>query len=235
MISVEKQKILYADDDPEIREVLKLLLTGEGYEAIGASSGSELLNLLDDSVSLVILDVMMPGMTGYAVCAEIRRRSAVPILFLTAKSHDSDKTMGFSAGGDDYLVKPFSYSELISRVKAMLRRYYVYGARSTALEGGVIHCCGNVEIDRAQSVVRQNGQEVALTDTEYRILLLLASHRKKIFSIQNIYETVWEEPYFYSSNNTVMVHIRNIRRKLGDDPQNSRTIRTVWGKGYRIE
>lgn len=143
--------------------------------------------------------------------------------------------MGFSAGGDDYLVKPFSYSELISRVKAMLRRYYVYGARSTALEGGVIHCCGNVEIDRAQSVVRQNGQEVALTDTEYRILLLLASHRKKIFSIQNIYETVWEEPYFYSSNNTVMVHIRNIRRKLGDDPQNSRTIRTVWGKGYRIE
>lgn len=232
---MEKQKILYADDDPEIREVLKLLLTGEGYEAIGASSGSELLNLLDDSVSLVILDVMMPGMTGYAVCAEIRRRSAVPILFLTAKSQDSDKTMGFSAGGDDYLVKPFSYSELISRVKAMLRRYYVYGARSTALEGGVIHCCGNVEIDRAQSVVRQNGQEVALTDTEYRILLLLASHRKKIFSIQNIYETVWEEPYFYSSNNTVMVHIRNIRRKLGDDPQNSRTIRTVWGKGYRIE
>lgn len=232
---MEKQKILYADDDPEIREVLKLLLTGEGYEAIGASSGSELLNLLDDSVSLVILDVMMPGMTGYAVCAEIRRCSAVPILFLTAKSQDSDKTMGFSAGGDDYLVKPFSYSELISRVKAMLRRYYVYGARSTALEGGVIHCCGNVEIDRAQSVVRQNGQEVALTDTEYRILLLLASHRKKIFSIQNIYETVWEEPYFYSSNNTVMVHIRNIRRKLGDDPQNSRTIRTVWGKGYRIE
>lgn len=232
---MEKQKILYADDDPEIREVLKLLLTGEGYEAIGASSGSELLNLLDDSVSLVILDVMMPGMTGYAVCAEIRRRSAVPILFLTAKSQDSDKTMGFSAGGDDYLIKPFSYSELISRVKAMLRRYYVYGARSTALEGGVIHCCGNVEIDRAQSVVRQNGQEVALTDTEYRILLLLASHRKKIFSIQNIYETVWEEPYFYSSNNTVMVHIRNIRRKLGDDPQNSRTIRTVWGKGYRIE
>ena len=232
---MEKQKILYADDDPEIREVLKLLLTGEGYEAIGASSGSELLNLLDDSVSLVILDVMMPGMTGYAVCAEIRRRSAVPILFLTAKSQDSDKTMGFSAGGDDYLIKPFSYSELISRVKAMLRRYYVYGARSTALEGGVIHCCGNVEIDRAQSVVRQNGQEVALTDTEYRILLLLASHRKKIFSIQNIYETVWEEPYFYSSNNTVMVHIRNIRRKMGDDPQNSRTIRTVWGKGYRIE
>ena len=232
---MEKQKILYADDDPEIREVLKLLLTGEGYEAIGASSGSELLNLLDDSVSLVILDVMMPGMTGYAVCAEIRRCSAVPILFLTAKAQGSDKTMGFSAGGDDYLVKPFSYSELISRVKAMLRRYYVYGARSTALEGGVIHCCGNVEIDRAQSVVRQNGQEVALTDTEYRILLLLASHRKKIFSIQNIYETVWEEPYFYSSNNTVMVHIRNIRRKLGDDPQNSRTIRTVWGKGYRIE
>ena len=228
------QKILFADDDPEIREVLRLLLTSEGYEVVEAADGRKLLDKLDDSVGLVILDVMMPGTSGYAACAEIRNRSAVPVLFLTARSQDSDKTMGFSVGGEDYLVNPFSYSELISRVKAMLRRYYVYGARAEP-SGSVIRCCGNIEIDSSQCLVRQDGREINLTDTEYRILLLLASHPKKVFSVQNIYESVWMEPYFYSSNNTVMVHIRNIRRKLGDDPQNSRTIRTVWGKGYRIE
>lgn len=231
---MDMKKILFADDDPEIREVLRLLLTGEGFAAEEAASGTEVLEKLDDSIDLVILDVMMPGLGGYAVCAEIRKRSAVPVLFLTAKSQDSEKALGFSVGGDDYLVKPFSYTELISRVKAMLRRYYVYGAK-TGEESRVIRCCGTVEIDPDQCLVRQDGREVLLTDTEYRILLLLASHQKKVFSAQNIYESVWNEPYFYTSNNTVMVHIRNIRRKLGDDPQNCRTIRTVWGKGYRIE
>lgn len=231
---METKKILFADDDPEIREVLRLLLTSEGYTTMEAKSGEELLSMLDDSVDLVILDVMMPGLGGYMACAEIRRQSAVPVLFLTAKSQDSDKTLGFSVGGDDYLVKPFSYTELISRVKAILRRYYVYGAKP-AENSTVIHCCGNIEIDPSQGVVRQDGHEVVLTDTEYRILHLLAAHRKKIFSVQNIYESVWNEPFFYTSNNTVMVHIRNIRRKLGDDPQNCHTIRTVWGKGYRIE
>lgn len=230
---METKKILFADDDPEIREVLRLLLTSEGYAVTEASTGGEVLERLDSSVDLVILDVMMPGLGGYAVCAEIRKRSAVPVLFLTAKGQDSDKTMGFSVGGDDYLVKPFSYTELISRVKAMLRRYYVYGAKRS--ESGVIRCCGNIEIDPGQCRVCVGGKEVSLTDTEYRILLLLAGHQKKVFSAQNIYESVWNEPYFYTSNNTVMVHIRNIRRKLGDDPQNCRTIRTVWGKGYRIE
>lgn len=228
------QKILFADDDPEIREVLRLLLTGEGYEVEEASSGREALSLLDDSVDLIILDIMMPGMDGYTACAEIRKRSAAPIFFLTAKSQDSDKTLGFSMGGDDYLVKPFSYSELISRVKALLRRYYVYGSKQEE-HTDVIRCCDNIEIDPEQCMVRQNGKEIRLTDTEYRILFLLASHPKKVFSVQNIYESIWKEPYFYESNNTVMVHIRNIRRKLGDDSQNTRTIKTVWGRGYRIE
>lgn len=232
---MDRQKILFADDNPEIREILRLLLTGEGYEVAEASSGEQALELLDDDTDLVILDVMMPGMGGCAACAEIRRRSAVPVLFLTAKGQDSDKTLGFSVGGDDYLVKPFSYTELISRVKALLRRYCVYGAKQGE-ENGVIRCCGNIEIDPSRCQVRADGQEVVLTDTEYRILHLLASHRKKVFSTQNIYESIWNEPYFSSSSNTVMVHIRNIRRKLGDDdPQNSHTIRTVWGRGYRIE
>ena len=232
---MDEKSILFADDDPEIREVLRLLLSGEGYRTIEAANGAEVLEKLDDTVDLVILDVMMPGMSGYAVCSEIRRRSAVPVLFLTAKSQDTDKAVGFSAGGDDYLVKPFSYTELVSRVKAMLRRYCVYGAKSAEKNSGVIRCCGDIEINTAQNTVLRDGAEVPLTDTEYRILLLLASHRKTVFSVQSIYESIWNEPYFYTSNNTVMVHIRNIRRKLGDDPQNSRTIRTVWGKGYRIE
>ncbi|MBR2668014.1 MAG: response regulator transcription factor [Oscillospiraceae bacterium] len=231
---MNEKKILLADDDPAIREVLCLLLSGEGYTAVAAANGQEVLRLLDDTVDLVILDIMMPGMSGYSVCTEIRKRSAVPILFLTAKSQDSDKTLGFSAGGDDYLVKPFSCNELINRVKALLRRYYVYGAKQTEPDD-TIRCCGNIEIDVRQCQVRQDGREVLLTDTEYRILLLLASHPKRVFSAQAIYESIWDEPYLYTSNNTVMVHIRNIRRKLGDDPQNCRTIRTVWGRGYRIE
>ncbi len=231
---LDKKKILFADDDPEIREALNLLLTCEGYETIEASCGKEVLELMDQTIDLVILDVMMPEMNGYSVCAELRKRYTVPIMFLTAKSQDSDKTLGFSAGGDDYLVKPFSYNELMNRVKAILRRYYVYGAKSEERES-VITCCGNIEIDTSRCLVTVDSKEVILTDIEYRILLLLASHQQKIYSAQSIYELVWNEPYTYSSNNNVIVHIRNIRRKLGDDPQNSHTIRTVWGKGYRIE
>lgn len=231
---MDRKRILFADDDSEIREALRLLLNCEGYETVEASCGEEVLQLIDHTIDLVILDVMMPKMNGYAVCAEIRKRYTVPILFLTAKSHDSDKTMGFSAGGDDYLVKPFSYNELMNRVKAILRRYYIYGSK-TAEPGSVIYCCGNIEIDTSRCSVKVDGQEVILTDIEYRILLLLASHQKRIYSAQNIYEIIWNEPYTYSSSNNVMVHIKNIRRKLGDDSQNSHTIRTVWGKGYRIE
>lgn len=231
---MEDKKILFADDDPEIREALRLLLSCEGYETVEASCGKEVLELMDHSIDLVILDVMMPEMNGYTVCAEIRKRYTVPILFLTAKSQDSDKTLGFSVGADDYLVKPFSYNELMNRVKAILRRYYVYGAKN-AEPSSVIRCCGNIEIDTSCCLVTVDGKEVILTDIEYRILLLLASHPKMIYSTQSIYECIWNEPYTYSSNNNVMVHIRNIRKKLGDDPQNCHTIRTVWGKGYRIE
>lgn len=231
---MDRKRVLFADDDPEIREALRILLESEGYETIEASCGQEVLDVIDDTIDLVILDVMMPKMNGYAVCSELRKRYTVPILFLTAKSQDSDKTLGFSAGGDDYLVKPFSYNELINHVKAILRRYYVYGSKVTQ-QSNIIHCCGNIEIDSNSCSVKIDGQEVILTDIEYRILLLLASNKKRIYSTQNIYEIIWNEPYTYSSNNTVMVHIRNIRRKLGDDPQNSHTIRTVWGKGYRVE
>ena len=175
----------------------------------------------------------MPGCSGVEACGEIRKKSSAPILFLTAKSKDRDKEEGFAAGGDDYLVKPFSSVELKARVNAMLRRYCVYkGKKGTERE--VISLPG-LEIFADTEEVNKNGERVLLTDIEYRILLLLAENRKKTYTTQDIYEAVWNEPFLFSSNNTVMVHIRNLRKKLEDDPQNPRCIRNVWGKGYRID
>ena len=228
----EKQKILIADDDPEIREVVRVLLESEGFEVAEAKDGIEAVRMADDSVDLILLDIMMPGQSGFAACLDIRKNTQAPIIFLTAKTQDSDKTMGFSAGGDDYLAKPFSFSELLARVKAALRRYLVYGAKQGGQDSPIQ--LGEVEINRANRSVTRDGREVQLTDTEYKILLLLAESRKKVFSVQSIYESVWEEPYYYSSNNTVMVHVRNLRRKIGDTAGNE-IIRTVWGRGYRIE
>ncbi len=227
-----KYSILIADDDAEIREVVRLLLQGEGYGVVEASDGAEAVSKVDTNTDLIILDVMMPGMSGFLACEKIRAKSDAPILFLTARSQDSDKTMGFGVGGDDYLAKPFSFSELIARVKAMLRRYHVYSGAASPVRGGDI-VIGDVRVRTERGVAERLGEELPLTDIEYRILLLLVTNRKKIFSVQNIYESVWDEPYFYTSNNTVMVHIRNLRRKLGDD--NGEIIRTVWGKGYRVE
>lgn len=229
-----REKILFADDDSEIREVVRVLLSNEGYTVLEAKNGEEAVALADESIDLIILDVMMPQRSGISACIEIRKNLTVPILFLTAKSQDSDKTMGFSAGGDDYLAKPFSYAELIARVKAMLRRYHVYRGKETIQkeEEIILH---SLSISRSHNEVKKNGEEILITDLEYRILLLLAQNRGKIFTIQNIYESVWNEPYFYISNNTVMVHIRNLRKKLEDEPQNPKYIVNVWGKGYRIE
>ena len=229
----EKQRILFADDDPEIREVIRVILESEGFDLLEACDGPSAVALADDSVDLIILDVMMPGMSGISACTEIRKKTAAPILFLTAKSADSDKTLGFSAGGDDYLSKPFSYHELLLRIRALLRRYTVYGAKAAPTPELIR--CGAIEIDPARNIVRKDGAEIALTDLEYRILLLLAQNRHKVFSAQSIYENVWHEPYYYNSNNTVMVHIRNLRRKLGDDPQNAEIIKNVWGRGYRLD
>ncbi|MBR3866416.1 MAG: response regulator transcription factor [Butyricicoccus sp.] len=229
----EKQKILFADDDPEIREVIRVILESEGFALVEAHDGPSAVALADPSIDLIILDVMMPGMSGISACTEIRKKTAAPILFLTARSAESDKTLGFSAGGDDYLSKPFSYHELLLRIRALLRRYTVYGAKAAA-EPALLRC-GAIEIDPQKNIVRKDGAEVSLTDLEYRILLLLAQNRHKVFSAQSIYENVWREPYYYNSNNTVMVHIRNLRRKLGDDPQNAEIIKNVWGRGYRLD
>lgn len=237
---MNQYKILIIEDSQEIREGIRLLLNGESYQILEAASGEQGLELFSDEIDLVILDIMMPGISGLRTCEEIRKHSNVPILFLTALVQESDRLIGLMAGGDDYLTKPFSYAELLARIKALLRRYYVYKGKfdpqqTDEMESQTPIRGGGIVINEAYSEVTVNGVKKELSNTEYRILLLLMKNPQKIFSTKNIYESVWQEPYFYVSNNTVMVHIRNLRTKIEEDPQNPKYIRTVWGKGYRFE
>lgn len=228
--------ILVIEDDADIREGIAIVLRGEGYDVATASNGAEGIGLLSRSTDLVILDIMMPGMDGIRTCEMIRRTSNVPVLFLTAKSRESDKLQGLIAGGDDYMTKPFSQSELLVRVRALIRRYRIYKGKSDRAEDG------DHKIERAGIIINEDrnevyvrGEEVNLSDIEYGILLMLMKSPGRIFSAQDLYEGVWREPYFYSSNSTVMVHIRKLRVKIEEDPQEPVHIRTVWGKGYRFE
>ena len=214
----DERLIMIADDDPDIREVVRILLESEGFRIVEAVDGDDAISKIDPAIDLYILDVMMPGKSGYQVCRAIRAASTAPILFLTAKSQDGDKSMGFSSGGDDYLPKPFSYTELTARVKALLRRYYVYRGKES-------------EESKEKIVIR----DLVIDRQTCEVRLLMAENRRKVFSAQNLYESIWNEPYFYSCNNTIMVHIRNLRRKIEPDPDNPQYIKTVWGKGYRID
>lgn len=227
--------ILVVDDNPEIREIIRILLTGEGYEITEAADGIRALKELERcDFDLIILDIMLPSMNGYEVCQKIREKSNAPILFLSARTTDSDKILGFSSGGDDYLAKPFSYSELLGRTKALIRRYHVYQGKEREEISDSLSF-GNLTIDTTHRQVLLNGQNIELTTTEYEMLNLLAKNRRQIFSAQKLYESIWNEPYYYGANNTVMVHIRNLRQKIEKDPKNPALIRTAWGKGYFFE
>ena len=179
---------------------------------------------------------MMPNISGIDVCRKIREKSYVPILFLTAKSLETDKMEALSAGGDDYLVKPFSYVELIARIQALIRRCRVYdnADASDNTASSTIERCGLTLYTKCNNV-SYDGRQLALTDKEYQILLLLISHPTKTFSTQNIFESVWNEPYTQFSNNTIMVHIKNLRNKLEAGCGCAHLIKTVWGKGYKFE
>ena len=232
---VEMYKALMIEDHKEVRDFVKEYFDHKEIEVIEAQNGYEGLSLLDDTIDIILLDIMMPGISGIKTCEEIRKISHVPVLFLTAKSQESDKLLGLMAGGDDYLVKPFSYAELLARVKALLRRYHVY---SQTLQGEKTkeHWIeyGKVKVNTQCNEVFRNEKEISLREMEYRILLLMMENPKKVFSVKNLYESLWEEPFLYSSGNTVMVHIRRLRMKIEDDPQKPKMIQTVWGKGYRL-
>ena len=229
------EKIMVVDDDKDIREVIHVLLSSEGYEVIEASNGKEALELVDDDTDLIILDVMMPEMNGYQACVLLRKKTNAPILFLTAKGQDSDKTLGFSSGGDDYLTKPFSYNELNGRVKALLRRYHVYQGKNVVHEEPTIFKAGNIEVDRTHRTAYLDKQKLSLTDIEYNILEYLLINKQQVISPSQLFEAIWHEEYYYGANNTIMVHIRHLRQKIEKDPTNPEHIKTIWGKGYYCE
>lgn len=234
---MSREHVLIIEDDADIREGVRILLESENYEVIEAGNGKRGLELLGEDTDLIILDVMMPGMSGLKTCEEIRKVSNVPVLFLTARAQESDKLIGLMAGGDDYLAKPFSYAELLGRVKALLRRYRVYMGKTSADrdEKETYLEIGGIKIHGEFNEVFVDGEAREMSDIEYHMLLLMMQHPRKIFSAQNLYESVWNEPYFYSCNGTVMVHIRKLRVNIEKDPQNPKIIRTVWGKGYKFD
>lgn len=226
-----KIRILVADDEEDIREILEILLKAEGFEVIMASDGIKAIELANNNIDLIILDVSMPGKNGFQACKEIRKDSIVPILFLTAKTMESDKVIGFSAGGDDYLSKPFSNAELLFRIKALLRRCYQY---QTIHKENNIYKVNNLSLNDNTKIVTMDDNTITLTPIEYDMLKLMMKHPNKVFTVQNLYESIWEQSYSYVDNNTIVVHISNLRKKIEKDPKNPQYIKSTWGRGYYV-
>ncbi len=234
MTNMDESKILIVDDDGAIRNLIARQLTQEGYVTITASSGIEALQFMKTgNISLVILDVMMNGMDGVETCRRIRQFSHVPIMMLSAKDTDVDRTVGLTVGADDYLNKPYSSIELLARVRAQLRRAAFFEDTQLPLEEDVLLIKG-LEIRKSERRVLLYGQEVSLTRKEFDILILLAQNPGKVFSLEELFERVWGEIYF-ESNNTVMVHIARLREKIDDKAREDKIIKNVWGVGYKIE
>lgn len=225
--------ILITDDEKDIRDILNLLLAGEGYEITVATDGQEVLTKASPDIDLYILDVNMPELSGFMAAVELRKTYDAPIIFLTAYSAESDKVMGFSAGADDYIVKPFSNIELLMRVKAILRRHgRIISSQPVEVSKDQIPFQDLILDLNNQSVIRGN-DTISLTYTEFKILELLVTHKKKIYSLDNIYQSIWDEDAVGDS--AIMVHIKNIRKKIGDDSRKPTYIKTAWGKGYYVD
>ena len=229
--------ILVVDDDKEIADLVEIYLVNDGYQVLKASDGAQCLSILAEhpEIRMLVLDIMMPGIDGLEVCRRIRKTSNIPILMLSAKAEDMDKIVGFGTGADDYLTKPFHPLELLARVKSQMKRYtalQVGEEETTAKKDEII--VQNLTINKAAHVVKKDGHEVALTPIEFDILYLLASHRDRVFSTDEIFERVWNEKV-YEVNNTVMVHIRRLREKIEDNSRSPKILKTVWGVGYKIE
>ena len=227
------QTILVCDDDKQIVEAIDIYLTGEGFKVIKTYDGYEALEYLEtQSADLLILDVMMPGLDGIRTTLKVRETSSIPIIILSAKSEDADKILGLNVGADDYVTKPFNPLELVARVKSQLRRYTQLG--NAAESGDSIYTVGGLSINDDLKEVTVDGEVVKLTPIEYNILLLLVKNQGKVFSINQIYESIWNEEAI-GADNTVAVHIRHIREKIEINPKDPRYLKVVWGVGYKIE
>lgn len=229
-----QQTILICDDEKEIVEAISIYLEGEGFRIIKAYDGQEALDILEkERADLIIMDVMMPGLDGIHATLKIREKSDVPIIILSAKSEDTDKILGLNIGADDYISKPFNPLELVARVKSQLRRYMQLGNMG-GNSAQAIYKCGGLTINDDNKEVFVDGDLIKLTPIEYNILLLLVKNAGKVFSIDEIYEQIWNEEAI-GADNTVAVHIRHIREKIEINPREPRYLKVVWGVGYKIE
>ena len=226
--------VLVCDDDREIVEAIEIYLSQEGYKVLKAYDGEEALKVLDrEKVDLLIIDVMMPRLDGIRATLKIREKQNMPIIILSAKSEDADKILGLNVGADDYMTKPFNPLELTARVKSQLRRYTQLGS-TIDKSNQAVYAVGGLSIDDEQKEVTVDGEPVRLTPIEYNILLLLVKNQGKVFSIDQIYESIWNEDAI-GVDNTVAVHIRHIREKIEINPKEPRYLKVVWGVGYKIE
>ena len=224
--------ILVCDDDREIAGAIEIYLRNEGYTVLKAFDGVEALNIVrSQPLHLIIMDVMMPKMDGVQATMKIREEKNIPIIMLSAKSEDYDKITGLNVGADDYVTKPFNPLELIARVKSQLRRYVNLGSLE---QKSSVYKTGGLEVDDEEKMVRVDGEPVPMTPIEFGILRFLTENAGKVFSMEQIYENVWNEPA-YNPENTVAVHIRRIREKIEINPKNPKYLKVVWGIGYKIE
>lgn len=227
------EEILVCDDEKAIVEAVEIYLRQENYTVYKAYNGFEALDILKkNNIKLVILDIMMPELDGIRTALKIREFSSVPIIFLSAKSEDADKILGLNIGADDYITKPFNPLELIARVKSQLRRYTVLG--SLNVENNALYRVGGLEINDETKEVFVDGTSIKMTPIEYSILLLLMKNPGKVFSISQIYESIWNEEAI-GADNTVAVHIRHIREKIEINPKDPKYLKVVWGVGYKVE
>lgn len=225
-------KILICDDEQDIRSALRIYLTGEGYEVTEAENGQQALDILEnESIQLVLMDIMMPGMDGMTAIGKLRQTSNVPVILLTAKGEDADKILGLTVGADDYITKPFNALEVIARVKAQLRRYAYLGGMEK--KSSILYANG-IELDDEKKLVTLNGEEISLTPTEYEILKLLMKEPGNVYSSKDIYRAIWRNSPI-GAESSVPVHIRHLREKLEIDPGDPRYIKVVWGQGYKME
>lgn len=226
--------ILAVDDEADIREIIRILLESKGYAVASVASGSEAVQYISahPETDLVIMDIMMPGLNGIEACREIRKHSAAPILFLTAKTLETDKAAAYDSGGDDYLGKPFSQAELLMKVDSLLRRYRVYRGKP---DHNRLPAGKRLVLCSEKGYVLRDGEVIPLTNKEIEILQFFLDRPGEIVDARTLYEGVWGEKYLASSSNTVMVHILNLRKKLESDPADPKLIRTVWGKGYQLD
>ena len=231
---MESYNILVVDDDREIVRSLAKLLEVEGYQVYKAYHGLEALDILmERQIHLILLDVMMPKLNGLSALMKIREKNNIPVIMLSAKTEESDKVLGLSMGADDYVTKPYNTAELMARVKSQLRRYFSLGAASDRQDEDVLKN-GGLTLNRNTKILLVDGEQVRLTDTEYKIVELLMSHPGYVFSAEEIYSQIWQEDA-YGVENTVMVHIRRIREKIEITPKNPKYLKVVWGIGYKIE